>query len=41
MADQLAVYVEVRRADGSSEKVRVGSATKDGDGFVSSAHNIS
>src|SRR4051812_5067985 len=34
MADQLAVYVEVRRGDGSTEKVRVGSATSDGDGFV-------
>jgi hypothetical protein len=34
MAEQLAVYVEVRRGDGSLEKVRVGSATKDGDGFV-------
>jgi hypothetical protein len=34
MADQLAVWIEVRRPDGSAEKVRVGSATKEGDGFV-------
>ena len=34
MAEQLAVFVEVRRGDGSTEKVRVGSATRDGDGFV-------
>jgi hypothetical protein len=34
MADQLAVWIEVKRSDGSMEKVRVGSATKDGDGFV-------
>lgn len=34
MADQFAVYVEVRRGDGSMEKVRVGSAMKDGDEFV-------
>jgi hypothetical protein len=34
MAEQLAVFVEVRRGDGSMEKVRVGSATRDGDGFV-------
>lgn len=34
MSEQLAVFVEVRRGDGSTEKVRVGSATRDGDGFV-------
>jgi hypothetical protein len=34
MADQLSVWVEVKREDGSSEKVRIGSATRDGDGFV-------
>jgi len=34
MADQLAVWIEVRRPDGSMEKVRVGSATKEDDGFV-------
>jgi hypothetical protein len=34
MADQLSVWVEVKRDDGSSEKVRIGSATRDGDGFV-------
>src|SRR3954468_10086055 len=34
MADQLAVWIEVQRPDGSTEKVRVGSATKAGDGFV-------
>ena len=34
MTDQLAVWIEVKRSDGSMEKVRVGSATRDGDGFV-------
>jgi hypothetical protein len=34
MSEQLAVWVEVKRNDGSTEKVRVGSATQDGDGFV-------
>jgi hypothetical protein len=34
MADQLAVWIEVRRGDGSTEKVRVGSATQEDDGFV-------
>src|SRR5688572_15857347 len=34
MADQLGVFIEVRRGDGSTEKVRVGSATRDGDGFL-------
>jgi hypothetical protein len=34
MADQLAVWIEVKRSDGSMEKVRVGSATRDGEGFV-------
>ncbi len=34
MADQHPVFVEVKRPDGSNEKVRVGTATKDGDGFV-------
>jgi len=34
MADQHPVFVEVKRSDGSTEKVRVGTATKDGDGFL-------
>lgn len=34
MADQLPVFVQVQRPDGSTEKVRVGSAVKDADGFV-------
>lgn len=34
MSDQLPVFVEVQRADGAVEKVRVGSAVKDGDGFL-------
>lgn len=34
MAESFAVYVDVRRNDGSTEKVRVGSATKEGDGFT-------
>ena len=34
MSDQLAVFVEVKRGDGSTERVRVGSATRDGDGFL-------
>ena len=34
MSDQLAVFVEVRRGDGSMEKVRVGTAVREADGFV-------
>ncbi len=34
MADQLPVFVQVRRPDGSTEKVRVGTALQGADGFV-------
>jgi hypothetical protein len=34
MADQLPVFVEVKRDNGSTERVRVGSATRDLEGFV-------
>ena len=34
MADQLPVFVLVQRPDGSSERVRVGTAVKGADGFV-------
>lgn len=34
MADQLPVFVEVRRENGTTERVRVGSATRDLEGFV-------
>jgi hypothetical protein len=34
MAEQLPVFVQVKRPDGSMEKVRVGTATRDGGEFV-------
>ena len=34
MAEQLPVFVQVKRPDGSMEKVRVGTATRDGSEFV-------
>ena len=34
MADQLPVFVEVKRDNGSTERVRVGSAVRDLEGFV-------
>ena len=34
MSDQLPVFVEVKRDNGSTERVRVGSATRDLEGFV-------
>ena len=34
MADQLPVFVQVQRPDGSSDRVRVGTATRGADGFV-------
>lgn len=34
MADQLPVFVEVKRDNGTTERVRVGSATRDLEGFV-------
>ena len=34
MSEQLPVFVQVKRPDGSMEKVRVGTATRDGDEFV-------
>lgn len=34
MAETLPVSVDVRRADGTTERVRIGSATRQGEGFV-------
>src|SRR5687767_9638179 len=34
MAEQFPVFVEVRRGDGSMERVRVGSAVRESEGFV-------
>ena len=34
MADQHAVFVEIQRPDGSTERVQVGTAVRDGDGFL-------
>jgi hypothetical protein len=34
MADQLPVFVEVKRDNGTTERVRVGTATRDLEGFV-------
>lgn len=40
MGDQLPVYVQVRRPDGASERVRVGSAERVEDGFVLSLGDL-